>query len=55
MLIVGKDGSSITIAENGRKTRKISFNELKNGSKTYVVVLLDGYYSDSSNVNSLSW
>ena len=55
MLIVGKDDSSITIGENGRKTRKISFNELKNGSKTYVVVLLDGYYSNSSNVNGLSW
>ena len=55
MLIVGKDDSSITIAENGRKTRKISFNDLKNGSKTYVVVLLDNYYSDPSNKNGLSW
>lgn len=55
MLIVGKDSDSIIIAENGRKTRRISFSELKNGSKTYVVVLLDGYYEQESNKNDLSW
>ena len=55
MLIVGKESNSITIAENGRGTRKISFSELKNGKKTYVVVLLDKYYEEESNKNSLSW
>lgn len=55
MLIVGTDSSSITIAENGRKTRKIPKNQLKSNSMTYVVLLLDEYYNNSSNQNSLSW
>ena len=55
MLIVGTDSDSITIAENGRKTRKISKSELSSSSMTYVVLLLDDYYADSSNRNSLSW
>lgn len=45
MLVTGIDGSGIWIAENGRKTRKISHSELKSGSMTYVVLLLDDFYS----------
>ena len=55
MLIVGKSGDSITIAENGRKTRSISKSELLNGSMTYVVLLLDDYYANDANKNGLSW
>ncbi len=55
MLIVGVDNNSITIAENGRKTRKISKSDLSSNSMTYVVLLLDDYYANSANVNSLSW
>ena len=55
MLIVGNDQDSITIAENGRKTRKISKSELESNSMTYVVLLLDDYYANQSNKNSLSW
>ena len=55
MLIVGKDSDSITIAENGKNTRKITFDQLKGREKRYVVVLLDGYYANTANVNNLSW
>ena len=55
MLIVGTDSSSITIAENGRKTRKISHSELTSGSTTYVVLLLDDYYANDSNKNNLTY
>lgn len=44
MLVTGVDGSGIWIAENGRKTRKISNSELKSNSKNYVVLLLDDFY-----------
>lgn len=55
MLIVGTNSNSITIAENGRKTRTISKDELRSSSTTYVVLLLDDYYANASNKNSLSW
>ncbi len=55
MLVVGTDSGSITIAENGRKTRKIDKSKLKSNSMTYVILLLDDYYANSSNKNSLSW
>lgn len=56
MLVVGKSGDNITIAENGRGTRTLSKDGLLNNkSMTYSVLLLDGYYADSSNMNSLSW
>ena len=55
MLIVGTSSNSITIAENGRKTRTISKDELRSSSTTYVVLLLDDYYANASNKNSLSW
>lgn len=55
MLIVGTSSDSITIAENGRKTRRISKSELSSNSMTYVVLLLDDYYANDSNKNSLSW
>ena len=55
MLIVGTDSSSITIAENGRKTRKISHSDLTSGSMTYVVLLLDDYYANSANKNNLTY
>lgn len=54
MLIVGKHGDVLTIAENGRQTRNISKNQLF-GSRdyTYGVLLLDDYYANSANRNSL--
>ena len=55
MLIVGTDSNSITIAENGRKTRKISHSELTSGNMTYVVLLLDDYYANESNKNNLTY
>lgn len=44
MMIIGVEDSAIWIAENGRKTRMITYDDLKSGSKNYVVLLLDGYY-----------
>ena len=56
MVVVGVSDGSITIAENGRKTRSISKSELTGSSShTYSVLLLDDYYANSNNVNSLSW
>lgn len=56
MLIVGKTDNAINIAENGSKTRNISKSELLGSSqKTYEVMLLDDYYANESNRNSLSW
>ncbi len=55
MLIVGTDSNSITIAENGRKTRNIAHSELVSGNMTYVVLLLDDYYANESNKNHLSY
>ena len=55
MLIVGVSSDSITIAENGRRTRTIKKSELSSNSMTYVVLLLDGYYSNASNKNNLTW
>ena len=56
MVVVGISDGSITIAENGRKTRSISKSELTGSSThTYSVMLLDDYYANSNNVNSLSW
>ena len=49
MMIVGVDDSAITIAENGRKSRRITKNELRSSSMTYIVVLLDGFYGSSSD------
>ena len=55
MLIVGKDSSGITIAENGRKTRRIAKNELISSSThTYGLLLLDGFYADASNKTNLT-
>ena len=54
MVIVGVDGGGITIAENGRKTRRISKGELLGTrDKQYDVILLDAYYSNASNKNNL--
>lgn len=53
MLIVGKDSSGYYIAENGRKTRKISFSSITDGKKRYKLNLLDDYYANSANKNSL--
>ena len=47
MMIVGVTSDSITIAENGRKTRRISKSELRSSSMTYIVLLLDGFYGSS--------
>ena len=55
MLVVATDSNSITVAENGRKTRKIAKSEFESNTMTYVVLLLDNYYSNSSNKNSLTW
>jgi hypothetical protein len=56
MVVVGVSDGSITIAENGRKTRSISKSELTSSSShTYSILLLDDYYANSSNVNGLSW
>ena len=44
MVIVGVEDSAIWIAENGRNTAKISYDDIKSGRKNYVVLLLDGYY-----------
>lgn len=55
MLIVGKDDSGIVIAENGRKTRRISFNYLKGRDRIFTVILMDGFYDDPSNKNNLEW
>lgn len=55
MVIVGVEDSAIWIAENGRQSRKISYSDIKSGKKNYVVLLLDDYYADTSNQNSLSW
>ena len=56
MLIVGKTDDAINIAENGRGTRNISKSELLGSSqKMYGVVLLDDYYANPDNQNSLSW
>lgn len=55
MVIVGVEDSAIWIAENGRKTRLITYDDLKSGSKNYVVLLLDAYYENSGNRNNLSW
>lgn len=55
MVIVGTEDSAIWIAENGRKTRVITYDELKSGKKNYVILLLDDFYSNSQNRNSLSW
>lgn len=53
MVIVGKDDSAYYIAENGRKTRRISFSEITSGSHMYRLNLLDAYYAKESNKNSL--
>lgn len=54
MIVVGTNADSITIAENGRKTRKISKSELLNSKeKEYSVLLLDDYYANSNNKNQL--
>lgn len=53
MVIVGKDSTGYYIAENGRKTRKISFSSITDGVKRYKLNLLDGYYANSANKNSL--
>ncbi len=55
MVIVGIEDSAIWIAENGRKSRAISYKELKSGSHNYVILLLDDFYSNSENRNNLSW
>ena len=55
MLIVGVSSDSITIAENGRRSRVIKKSELSSNSMTYIVLLLDDYYSQSSNKNNLTW
>lgn len=56
MLIVGVNQDGIMIAENGRKTRKISNSDLLGSTKTgYIVVLLDDYYANDANANNLSW
>ncbi len=55
MVIVGIEDSAIWIAENGRKTRVITYDELKSGSHKYVVLLLDDFYSNEENKNTLTW
>ena len=55
MLIVGVSSDSITIAENGKQTRKISKSELTSSGMTYQVLLLDDYYANESNKNNLRW
>lgn len=55
MVIVGADDSAIWIAENGRNTKKITFDELKSNRKNYVVLLLDGFYENPDNLSGLSW
>lgn len=48
MLVTGVEDSAIWIAENGRKTRKITHSALKSNSMTYVVLLLDGFYEGNN-------
>ena len=55
MLVVGKSGDIVTIAENGRKTRQLNRSELTGGNTvmTYSILLLDDYYANTGNRNSL--
>ena len=53
MVVVGVDDTGVYIAENGRKTRKISYSTLTNGERTYQVVLLEKYYNNPNNRNNL--
>ena len=53
MVIVGKTDEGVTIAENGKNTRKISYNVLKHGEKVYTLVLMDNIYENEQN--NLSW
>ncbi len=55
MLIVGTNDSEIWIAENGRKTGRVRHTELKSGNKSYGLLLLDGYYERTGNMNNLGW
>ena len=53
MVVVGVYSDGIYIAENGRKTRSISYASILNGEKTYQVVLLENYYNNPNNANNL--
>ena len=52
-VVVGRNDKGIYIAENGKQTRLITYNNLLNGDYYYRILLLDNYYANPNNRNTL--